>query len=148
MLGIFFSIASCRSLRHARKMRMPKQAVPSTNGCWTDTNYYTTGYYPDDSPMEGGYFDCLGNPLKTLQMYMAGSSNYVSLAVDKSIIPLRSVVNIDGYYRYGSPVVFWACDVGGAIKGKHVDICTANAREANKVTHRGVTIHVCDRRYF
>lgn len=106
------------------------------------TGFYTTGYYPDDSPMEGGYFDCLGNKLRTLQQYMNYNAAYVSIAVDKTVIPMKSIVNIDGYTRGGSPVKFWACDVGGAIKNKHIDICCANAAETYKVTKNGVGITV------
>ena len=106
----------------------------------TITGVYTTGYYPDNSAMEGGYYDCLGNKLRTLHAYKPGS--YVSLAVDKTLIPLRSTVYIDGYNYNGSPIKFWACDVGGAIKGKHVDICCANAAETYKVTKKNQVLHV------
>jgi len=27
-----------------------------------------TGYYPADDPIEGGFFDMIGHPLKTLQV--------------------------------------------------------------------------------
>ena len=106
------------------------------------TGFQTTGYYPDNSAMEGGYYDCFGNRLCTLQQYLSYSVAYVSLAVDPSVIPKKSIVHIDGYTRDGSPVKFWACDVGGAIKGKHVDICVANAKESYKVTKKGVTLTV------
>lgn len=114
----------------------------SSSSSTTITGVYTTGYYPDDSPMEGGYFDCLGNKLRTLQDYTDGS--YVSLAVDKTLIPLRSYVNIDGYTKNGSPIKFYACDVGSAIKGKHVDICCKNAAETYKVTKYNQVLHVLD----
>ena len=106
------------------------------------TGFQTTGYYPDNSAMEGGYYDCFGNRLRTLQQYLSYSAAYVSLAVDPSVIPKKSIVHIDGYVRDGTPVKFWACDVGGAIKGKHVDICVANAKESYKVTKTGVTLTV------
>ena len=112
----------------------------STSGGKTITGVYTTGYYPDNSAMEGGYYDCLGNKLRTLQDYKDGS--YVSLAVDKTLIPLRSNVNIDGYKKNGKPIRFYACDVGGAIKGKHVDICCKNAAETYKVTKHDQVLHI------
>src|SRR5262245_34112978 len=37
-----------------------------------------TGYYPDASPMEGGFVDRKGKPLQTLQDYLAGKAPYVS----------------------------------------------------------------------
>ena len=92
--------------------------------------------------MEGGYNDCFGYPLCTLQQYYSYSVNYVSLAVDPSVIPKKSIVNIDGYTRDGSPVKFWACDVGGAIKNRHVVICVANEQESYKVTKNGVSLTV------
>ena len=102
------------------------------------TGFQITGYYPEDSEMEGGFYDCLGNKLATLQQFYAGTKAYCSIAVDKSVIPLKSIVNIDGY----SGVKFWACDVGGAIKGKHIDICVANKQESYKVTTTGKSITV------
>ena len=106
------------------------------------TDFYLTGYYPDDSPMEGGYFDCLGNDLSTLQQYLNYNAKYVSIAVDKTLIALKSIVHIDGFTRDGEPVKFWACDVGSAIKNKHIDICVANEQESYKVTKHGASITV------
>ena len=102
------------------------------------SGFYITGYYPEDSLMEGGFYDCLGNTLATLQQFYAGQKAYCSIAVDRSVIPMRSIVNIDGY----DGVKFWACDVGGAIKGRHIDICVANRQESYRVTTNGKSITV------
>ena len=32
-----------------------------------------TGYYPSNDPIEGGFEDCVGNPLKTLSDYKRNS---------------------------------------------------------------------------
>jgi 3D (Asp-Asp-Asp) domain-containing protein len=114
----------------------------SLNGGSVLKGFKLTGYYPDDSPMEGGYYDCLDNPLRTLQDYQKGKVSYVSIAVDKNVIPLKSIVNIDGFTCNGKPVKFWACDVGGAIKNYHIDICVANEAETYKVDKSGVTVTV------
>lgn len=111
--------------------------------------FYITGYFPPPSGgykseaearMEGGALDCLGNKLRTLQDYHTGS--YVSIAVDKKVIPLRSVVCIEGFDLGGMPIRFVACDVGGAIKGKHIDICVSSEKESFKVTRRDAKIAI------
>lgn len=113
------------------------------------SDFVTTGYYPPpvggyatkaEALMEGGSKDCFGNPLRTLQDYMPGS--YVSIAVDKKVIPLKSVVYIDGYNKNDAPIVFVACDVGSAVKGHHIDICVANKKESFVVTKKNQKIHI------
>ena len=101
-----------------------------------------TGYYPSDDPIEGGYVDNVGNPLKTLSDYVRNSKyhSHVSLAVDPNLIPLGSLINIEGFNdRDGVPVLFYACDIGGMIKGKHVDICCGNEKQTFKVDTDGET---------
>ena len=100
-----------------------------------------TGYYPDDSEMEGGYEDCFGNPLKTLYSYDRNSSNnYVSLAVDKNVIALKCLINIEGFYdRDGVPILFYACDVGDRIIGNHVDICCGSEQQTYDIDSNGET---------
>jgi 3D (Asp-Asp-Asp) domain-containing protein len=95
-----------------------------------------TGYYPSDSPEEGGYEDCVGNPLRTLSDYDRNSdyNNYVSLAVDPNVIAKGCLINIDGFEdEDGEPILFYACDVGGAIKGYHVDICCGSEQQTYNV---------------
>ena len=95
-----------------------------------------TGYYPSDDPIEGGFKDCVGNPLKTLSDYKRGSKNnsHVSLAVDPNVIKLGSLVNIEGFVDEDKvPVLFYACDVGNSIKGKHVDICCGDEEQTYNV---------------
>jgi len=115
----------------------------------THTDFETTGYFgpppggyksKKEALMEGGSKDCLGKPLRTLQDYTPGS--YVSIAVDKKVIPLKSVVYIDGYNKNDSPIVFVACDVGGRINGHHIDICVANEKESFPVSKKNQKVHV------
>ena len=101
------------------------------------SNVSATGYFPPpaggykskaEAAMEGGAFDCRGNKLRTLQDYKPGS--YVSCATDPRVIKTGTYFTIDQY----PGVKFLACDVGGGIKGNHVDICCDNAKETYKVT--------------
>ncbi len=101
------------------------------------SNVSATGYFPPppggykskaEAAMEGGALDCRGNKLRTLQNYKPGS--YVSCATDPRVIKTGTYFTIDQY----PGVKFLACDVGGAIKGNHIDICCDNAKETYKVT--------------
>ena len=101
-----------------------------------------TGYYPSDDEMEGGFNDCVGNPLKTFSDYKRGSKNnsHVSLSVDPKVIKLGSLVNIEGLKDEEEvPVLFYACDVGGRIKGNHVDVCCGDDDEAKDIDSNGET---------
>ena len=101
-----------------------------------------TGYYPSNDPIEGGFKDCKGNPLKTYSDYERDSQNnsHVSLAVDPKVIKLGSLVNIEGYNdKDNVPILFYACDVGSSIKGKHVDICCGNKKQTYEVDSNGET---------
>lgn len=62
---------------------------------------------------------------------------YGAIAVDPRVIPLGSKLYIEGY-GYG-----FACDIGGAIKGNHIDLAFDSARAAmNHGRKRNVTVHV------
>jgi len=112
---------------------------------------YTTGYYPPpaggykskaEAKMEGGPKDRYGKPLRTLQQFDGSSTAYVSIATDPTYIPSKSFVTIDGF----PGVIFYACDVGSAIKGLHIDICVKDAKAANAVTKRGRVVRVYEQR--
>ena len=99
-----------------------------------------TGYYPANNSMEGGFEDCLGNPLRTLSDYDRNNKDhsYVSLATDPTFIPTKSHVNIEGFNdKDGVPVLFYACDVGSLIKGEHVDICCGSKEQTFKIDSDG-----------
>lgn len=97
----------------------------------------TTGYYPPpaggyrskaEERMEGGALDCRGNRLRTLQDYTPGS--YVSCATDPRVIRTGTYFTLDDY----PGIRFLACDVGGAIKGNHIDICVKDRASSYRVT--------------
>lgn len=58
------------------------------------------------------------------------------VAVDPSVIPLRSLLYIEGYG------LAWAGDIGGAIKGKRVDLCFNSTEEALKWGRRKAWVYI------
>lgn len=100
-----------------------------------------TGYYPDNSPMEGGFQDRMGKPLHTLQDFLNGKAPYVSVAMDSKAFPYGTKLRIPELEKkYGRPIEFRVVDTGGAFKGKgtsRIDICTANRKASLDPTING-----------
>jgi 3D (Asp-Asp-Asp) domain-containing protein len=63
-------------------------------------------------------------------------AGYGVVAVDPKVVPLRSVLFIEGY---GQAV---AGDTGGAIKGHRIDLGFNTAREAYKFGRRPVRVYI------
>jgi 3D (Asp-Asp-Asp) domain-containing protein len=108
-----------------------------------------TAYYPDASPVEGGFVDRKGAPLRTLQQFLAGRASYVSVAMDVSAFPYGQRLRIQALNdRYGKDIVFKVVDTGGAFRGKgrsRIDICVASAREArDRMINGTLSIEVVD----
>lgn len=86
-----------------------------------------TAYYPDDSPLEGGFKDRRGRPLYTLQQYLNGSAPYVSVAMDLKAFPYGTKLRIPEFEKhYGVKIDFRVVDTGGAFKDKgtsRIDVC-------------------------
>ncbi|GEM_PF-2598555 len=122
-----------------------------------------TGYYPANNAMEGGFNDRHGRPLRTLQDFLAGRSDYVSVAMDKNAgIADRQLLHIpelDHRYREQldrmglAHIPFRVVDTGGAFTNRgygRIDICTADRRAAGEATINGpLTVQFVDeqRRY-
>ena len=91
-----------------------------------------TAYFPDASPMEGGYKDRLGKPLRTLQQFLAGKARYVSVAMDAAAFKYGTILKIPHLEKkYGRAIRFCVCDTGSAFKGKgtsRMDICVQNRK--------------------
>ena len=101
-------------------------------------NIKVTGYYPYtaksyEKHIEGSKKDKFGNPIKTLQC----KHHYVSVAVDKSIIPLKTYFKI----KEIPGKLFYACDVGKKIIGHKIDIAVWNKQIAYNLPKK-VTIQI------
>lgn len=103
---------------------------------WTFRSF-KTGYFPHNSRMEGGFTDRNGRPLRTLQAYLRGQAEYVSVAMDHldRRLPYGTVVRIPDVERhFGRCIEFRVVDTGGRFKGRgtaKIDICNDSERNAN-----------------
>ena len=104
-----------------------------------------TGYYPSSSALEGGFNDRLGKKLRTLQSYLAGNAEYVSVAMDSTAFKYGTRLRIKELEaKYGRSIVFRVVDTGGAFRGKgrsRIDVCVANRSASLDPTING-TLHV------
>lgn len=78
--------------------------------------FRTTTYWPGDGYGQVGRTTCTG---------AIATANH-TIAVDPSVIPLGSRVRING-------IIYTAEDIGGAIRGNHVDIFVNNEGEASQI---------------
>jgi hypothetical protein len=91
-----------------------------------------TGYFPEDSAMEGGFRDRVGRPLRSLQDYLKGKARYVSVAMDHTDkrLPYGTVLRIPALeLEFHRCIEFRVVDTGGRFVGKgtkKVDICNDN----------------------
>jgi hypothetical protein len=105
----------------------------------TSTNFPTTGdifrasatgYYPDSSQLEGGFLDTKDQPLHTLQDFLAGRADQVSIAMDSTEFPYGQRLRIKELERkYGRVIDFRVVDTGGDFVGKgrtRLDVCVQN----------------------
>ncbi len=86
-----------------------------------------TGYstHPlDTAPYDDGY-SAIGLP-----------AGYGIVAVDPRVIPLGTLLYVEGY---GYAI---AADVGSAIKGKRIDLCFSNRRQALLFGRQYTTVHI------
>ena len=63
----------------------------------------------------------------------------VTVAVDPKVIPLGSDVLVD--YGDGEIHYYRADDVGGAVKGNHIDLCVGSHEEALQLGRRTATVY-------
>ena len=108
-----------------------------------------TGYYPDKSPMEGGFQDRNGKKLQTLQQFLAGKASYVAVAMDSNAFSYGTRLRIrelDEKHKHAldkiakKEIVFRVVDTGGEFVGKgrlRVDICTENEKASLDPTVNG-----------
>lgn len=104
-----------------------------------------TGYYPANNSMEGGFLDCKGAKLRTLQQFLAGRAEYVSVAMDSKAFAYGQRLRIKELeQKYGKAIVFRVVDTGGAFRGRgraRIDVCVANRSASLDSTING-TLHI------
>jgi 3D (Asp-Asp-Asp) domain-containing protein len=87
----------------------------------------STGYYPDDSLLEGGFVDRRDRPLQTLQDFLDGKCKWVSVAMDTDAFEYGAMIRIPEIeQQYGRVIPFRVVDTGGAFAGtgySRIDIC-------------------------
>jgi 3D (Asp-Asp-Asp) domain-containing protein len=104
-----------------------------------------TGYYPSSSALEGGFNDRKGKKLRTLQQFLAGSAEYVSVAMDSNAFKYGTRLRIKELdAKYGRKIIFRVVDTGGAFRGRgrtRIDVCVANRTASVDRTING-TLHI------
>jgi 3D (Asp-Asp-Asp) domain-containing protein len=123
----------------AGKSTQPKAESGVPRGSGSPLKVKATGYFPPpqggykskaQAAMEGGANDCRGKPLRTLQDYNPKDpKSYVSCATDPRVIKTGTYFTLDQF----PGVRFLACDVGGGIKGSHIDICCRTEKDTYKL---------------
>lgn len=89
-------------------------------------NFKCTTYCPCEICNEGWSCTAIGTKL----------SPWYTIAVDPSVIPLRSTVYIDGLG------IFRAEDVGGAIDGYEIDVCVDSHKYAQEQTWYNKKVYI------
>lgn len=101
----------------------------------------SSGYFPHNDSMEGGHFDRKGKPLRTLQDYLAGKADYVSVAMDSNAAPYGTRIRIPELEaKYGREIDFRLVDTGRAFKNKgtsKIDICVKTRQQTYEDTING-----------
>lgn len=97
-----------------------------------------TAYYPDDSPMEGGYVDRRNYKLCSLQDYLEYKVPFVSCAMDLNVFPYGTELFIKELAeKYKQHILFRLVDTGGAFMGKgltKIDICVRDKQASFDLT--------------
>lgn len=109
-----------------------------------------TGYFPESSQMQGGFLDRIGHPLRALQDFLKGSTPYVSVAMDKSVLPYGTKLRIPSIeLEFHRCIEFRVVDTGGRFEGKgtqKIDICNDNREHAlDPYTNGKAEIYVIER---
>lgn len=120
--------------------------IPFNTGLKT-YNATLTFYYPFQNKLEGGYNDCVGHPLGTVEGYLSGRDPYVSIAGDKNLLSKSkvitgrilygSIIRIEYLERtFGRAVLCRFVDVGGGFTGtgtSRLDVCVDTESTANRL---------------
>lgn len=104
---------------------------------------FKTGYFPDDSSMQGGFLDRAGKPLQPLQKFLRGSAPYVSVAMDHTDrrFPYGTMLRIPRLEKiYGRCILFRVVDTGSAFVGRgheKIDLCNDSEAAAHSPHMQG-----------
>ncbi|XP_052223528.1 uncharacterized protein LOC127839292 isoform X2 [Dreissena polymorpha] len=119
--------------------------LANTIACTGTHRYHATGtaYYPDPSPVEGGYVDMHGMPLQTLQDYLEGKASVVTVAImdNHAGISYDTPVCIPELnQKYNRFIDFRVRDTGSAFTNKghsRIDICVRTRHDSFDNTING-----------
>jgi 3D (Asp-Asp-Asp) domain-containing protein len=108
-----------------------EESVAQAEGAYTESfTAEATAYYPDSSALEGGFVDRKGKRLQTLQQFLDGEADYVSVAMDTKAFSYGQRLRIHELEeKYEREIVFRVVDTGGAFRGKgrsRIDVCVQN----------------------
>lgn len=147
-LLLAFAFVACAAPSEADEELAESQDEIRTVGSFVSRG---TGYYPANNSMEGGFLDRKGAKLRTLQQFLAGRADYVSVAMDSKAFAYGQRLRIKELEaKYGKTIIFRVVDTGGAFRGKgrtRIDICTANRSASLDSTINGrLNIEVIDER--
>lgn len=107
-------------------IEMGRSGFPTSRGSFNRSTVMTveaTAYTPYDGSQTG-------------RTATGRKAVYGVIAVDPRVIPLNSLVYVEGY---GFAI---AADTGGAIKGHRIDVCFPDIRRVNAWGRKKVVIHV------
>jgi|GEM_PF-5807395 len=128
------------------EIRISKRCVPGEVKQFKSKHRsFRTGYYPHDSEMEGGFVDRRGQQLRTLQDYLDGEAEYVSVAMDHLDLrfPYGTRLRIPEIEsEFNRCIEFRVVDTGGRFKGKgtqKIDICNRTLEDTLEPYSNGWT---------
>lgn len=122
-------------LKEERREPVPKLYLVSRSGFQTSRGGFGRGQVLN--MVATGYSAMVTGTGRTKMGMRAGFGH---VAVDPRVIPLGSLVYVEGYG------MAMASDIGSAIRGNRIDLCFPNVRSAMKYGHRSLRVHVLGRR--
>ncbi len=147
------ALSGCTRLPNPASSALPRssccsQSWPGSQSVAVYSNVRGTAYYPDASPLEGGFNDRKGHPLKTINQYLAGDTDAVTVAMDATVAPYGTrLCSPEINASHTLPIPLELKDTGGAFIGRswtRIDFCVTNYSESiRSIYNRSVTIEVC-----
>jgi 3D (Asp-Asp-Asp) domain-containing protein len=122
-------------LKEERREAQPALFLMSRSGFQTSRSGFGRGKVM--SMLATGYHSMVTGTGRTRLGYRA---NYGHVAVDPRVIPLGSLLYVEGY---GMAI---ASDTGSAIKGNRIDLCFPDYGTALRYGHKRLKVHVLGRR--